>query len=198
MVSRGRLGSELRELVEQGAVELVTGFSTTALEVADGTVSVRDDDRRLTGFSTVVAATGFRPDLSLLSELRLELDLGLEAPRALGPLVDAAWHSCSTVPPHGHRELAHPEPELYVVGMKSYGRAPTFLVPTGNEHRDYPGWHMVWARAVVNTWFRRDRAQALLVLTVVGAGRCCSPRDERRRDRRSRPAPSSPRDITHG
>ena len=34
----------------------------------------------------------------------------------------------------GHRELAHPEePGFWTVGSKSYGRAPTFLVATGNE-----------------------------------------------------------------
>jgi hypothetical protein len=42
-------------------------------------------------------------------------------------------HSCGSVPPHGHRELAHPEPGFYTVGIKSYGRAPTFLLLTGYE-----------------------------------------------------------------
>jgi hypothetical protein len=70
----------------------------------------------------------------MLSELRLDLDPGLEAPRAIGPLVDPAFHSCGSVPPHGWRELAHEaEPGFFVVGMKSYGRAPTFLITTGNE-----------------------------------------------------------------
>lgn len=133
LVERGRLGSDLRDLVASGSVELVTGFSTTALEVDGDTVTVVGGDRRLEGLHAVVAATGFRPDLAMLSELRLDLDPGLEAPRALGPLVDPAWHSCGTVRPHGHRELAHPEPGFFVVGMKSYGRAPTFLMATGNE-----------------------------------------------------------------
>jgi hypothetical protein len=30
-------------------------------------------------------------------------------------------------------ELSHPEPGFFVVGMKSYGRAPTFLLRTGYE-----------------------------------------------------------------
>jgi len=37
------------------------------------------------------------------------------------------------VPPHGADELRHPEPGFYIVGMKSYGRAPTFLMLTGYE-----------------------------------------------------------------
>ncbi len=81
----------------------------------------------------MVAATGFRPDLAMLGELRLDLDPAVESPRALAPLIDPNVHSCGTVPPHGAVELSHPEPGFYVVGMKSYGRAPTFLMLTGYE-----------------------------------------------------------------
>ncbi|HSY87575.1 MAG TPA: flavoprotein, partial [Verrucomicrobiae bacterium] len=81
----------------------------------------------------IIAATGQRPDLSLTRELRLDLDPWLESTKALGPLIDPNEHSCGDVPPHGHRELAHPEPGFYTVGIKSYGRAPTFLLLTGYE-----------------------------------------------------------------
>jgi hypothetical protein len=37
------------------------------------------------------------------------------------------------VRPHGARELAHPEPDFFIIGSKSYGRAPTFLLATGYE-----------------------------------------------------------------
>ncbi|NMR19073.1 FAD-dependent oxidoreductase [Cellulomonas fimi] len=135
--ARGRLGTDLRGLVGSGAVELVTGFATTAIEVTGDTVAVvgttAAGERRIEGLHQVAAATGFRPDLSILSEVRLDLDPGLEAPRRLAPLIDPAFHSCGTVPPHGHRDLAQPDDGFYVVGMKSYGRAPTFLITTGNE-----------------------------------------------------------------
>jgi hypothetical protein len=81
----------------------------------------------------LVVSTGFRPDLSFLSELRLRLDPAIEAPVALAPLIDPNEHSCGTVRPHGARELAHDEPGFYLAGMKSYGRAPTFLMMTGYE-----------------------------------------------------------------
>ena len=135
--ARGQLGSDLRRLVDSGAVELVTGLAITALEVVGDTVTVvgtaAGRERRIAGLHAVAAATGFRPDLGLLSELQLDLSPALEAPARLAPLVDPQFHSCGTVPPHGHRDLAHPDEGLYVVGSKSYGRAPTFLVPTGNE-----------------------------------------------------------------
>ena len=49
-------------------------------------------------------------------------------------MIDPNFHSCGTVEPHGESvELAHPEKGFYIVGMKSYGRAPTFLLATGYE-----------------------------------------------------------------
>jgi hypothetical protein len=81
----------------------------------------------------IVVATGFRPDLSFLGELRVALDPAVEAPPALAPLIDPNLHSCGTVPPHGIEELTHPEPGFTIVGAKSYGRAPTFLMATGYE-----------------------------------------------------------------
>jgi thioredoxin reductase len=132
--ARGQLGTDLRALVDAGAVDLVSGFAVDGIRLHGDTVTViGTDGRRLDGIHNIAAATGFRPDLGLLRELRLDLDPGLEAPRALAPLIDPAYHSCGTVPPHGHRDLAHPEPGFYIVGMKSYGRAPTFLIATGNE-----------------------------------------------------------------
>jgi thioredoxin reductase len=137
---RGRLGSDLQDLVDSGALEYVTGFSTRELRIdeAAGTLTVVGDtasgQREVPGLHNVAAATGFRPDLDMVSELQLDLDPGLQSPRVLGPLVDPQAHSCGTVAPHGWRELAHEnEPGFFVVGMKSYGRAPTFLITTGNE-----------------------------------------------------------------
>jgi hypothetical protein len=133
LAARGQLGSRLRSLVESGAVELHTGFGIAALATADGAVTLTSTDGRTLEADVVVPATGFRPDLGILRELRLELDPGVEAPRGLGPLIDPEFHSCGTVEPHGARMLAHPEQDFYIVGMKSYGRAPTFLLATGYE-----------------------------------------------------------------
>jgi len=71
--------------------------------------------------------------LSITRELRLELDPRLESAKALGPLIDPDVHSCGAAPPHGHRELARPEPGFHTVGIKSYGRTPTFLLLAGYE-----------------------------------------------------------------
>lgn len=96
-------------------------------ERADG---ARADIHRI---DQVIAATGARPDLTLTRELRVRHDPWLESTDALAPLIDPNEHSCGTVRPHGHRELAHPEPRYCAVGAKSYGRAPNFLMATGYE-----------------------------------------------------------------
>src|SRR5215469_10447929 len=94
----------------------------------------RDGDLISLGpFDRIIVATGQRPDPTLTRELRLDLDPWLESPRKLGPAIDPNLHSCGTVPPHGYRELAHPEPAYFAVGSKSYGRAPTFLMATRYE-----------------------------------------------------------------
>ena len=133
--ARGALGRRAAAAVEAGRVRVVHGFRTAEVRIArdGGLVLLDEDGRALDPVDEVVALTGFRPDLSWLSELRLELDPTLQAPRQLAPLIDPNVHSCGTVYPHGVRELAHPEPGVYLVGMKSYGRAPTFLAMTGYE-----------------------------------------------------------------
>ncbi|WP_285247125.1 FAD-dependent oxidoreductase [Pseudarthrobacter sp. efr-133-R2A-89] len=131
--ARGQLGTRLRTAVDTGAVQLLTDFHTASLETRGKTLTVHAADGRSVTVDRVIPATGFRPDLSILSELRLDLDPAVEAPKALGPLIDPDFHSCGTVPAHGARILAQPEKDFYLAGMKSYGRAPTFLMATGYE-----------------------------------------------------------------
>jgi thioredoxin reductase len=130
--ARGALGQAVRRRLDDGAIELVTGFQTEGVGRDGKRLVVVDGQRRL-AVDEVIAATGYRPDLALLGELRLDLDDRVEAPRALAPLIDPNLHSCGSVPPHGVDELSHPDAGVYVVGMKSYGRAPTFLLRTGYE-----------------------------------------------------------------
>jgi glycine/D-amino acid oxidase-like deaminating enzyme len=133
--ARGALGKRAQAAVERGPVQVVTAFRTTEVaDDADGRVAiVGSDGRRIEGVDEVVVVTGFRPDLGWLSEVRLDLDPVLSAPTKLAPLIDPNIHSCGTVYPHGVAELAQPEQGLYLAGMKSYGRAPSFLAMTGFE-----------------------------------------------------------------
>lgn len=136
--ARGALGSRVKQAVQAGIITLVRSFTITKFGVptpASGPVEVTgttpDGVRGIA--ADVVAATGFRPDLDMLREVRLEVDASTEAPVKLVPMIDPNFHSCGTVPPHGEREIAHPEQDFYIAGGKSYGRAPTFLMATGYE-----------------------------------------------------------------
>lgn len=133
---RGALGMAAKQAMRDGRLNMLAPFAVDRICLAaDGLVV----EARLAGrayeiaVDRIVVATGFRPNLAFLSELRVALDPVVEAPPALAPLIDPNFHSCGTVPPHGVEQLAHPEPGFFIVGAKSYGRAPTFLMATGYE-----------------------------------------------------------------
>jgi hypothetical protein len=130
---RGRLGQRIAALLERGALQAATGFELERLEDTAAGIVAHGAGRSLPPVDEIIGATGFRPQLDWLSEVRLGLDPGTQAPLALAPLIDPNLHSCGSVRPHGAEELRHPDPNLYIVGMKSYGRAPTFLLLTGYE-----------------------------------------------------------------
>jgi thioredoxin reductase len=185
--ARGALGEQARRAVEAGHISTITGFRTAAvIEQAGEQVMVESiDGRRLGPVDEIVVLTGFRPDLSFLSEVRLDLDAVLQAPRALAPMIDPNVHSCGTVYPHGARELAQPEPGVFLVGMKSYGRAPTFLALTGYEQIRSV------AAAIAGDREAAERVELVLPetgvcsggglidesVTVPAGGGCCGPAD---------------------
>lgn len=170
---RGQLGLRSLALLEHGQARLVTGVEIYALKGTEEGVVIVGEEERIGPVDEIIATTGFRPDLSFLREIRLSLDPGLESPAALAPLIDPNIHSCGTVPPHGVDELAHPEPNLFVVGMKSYGRAPTFLMLTGYEQvRSI-------VAALTGDWESARRVELVLPETGVCStdlgGSCCTP-----------------------
>jgi pyridine nucleotide-disulfide oxidoreductase len=135
--ARGQLGAALRALIDSGALSMIDRFRIESLREVDGRLEIAGrrggEPFAIRGVDSIVAATGQRPDLATDRELRLAIDPALECVEALGPLIDPNVHSCGSVRPHGARELAHPEPDFYIIGSKSYGRAPTFLLATGYE-----------------------------------------------------------------
>ena len=136
LAARGELGAAFAALVAAGRIQVESGFRVAHL-AADGPRLTVGTGTGCCGRQVVVdeliVATGFRPELDFVRELRIQLDAAIECPVALAPLIDPNEHSCGTVRPHGARELAQAEPGFYFAGMKSYGRAPTFLMLTGYE-----------------------------------------------------------------
>ncbi len=135
--ARGALGSQGRTLVESGAVDVVPSFRLAAIaRTPSGGLRIEGEHAGKHAVflaDRMIVATGFRPDLAILREVRLALDPWLESVAGIGALIDPNLHSCGTVRPHGAIELAHPEPGFFMAGIKSYGRAPTFLLATGHE-----------------------------------------------------------------
>ena len=136
LAARGELRATFAALVAAGNIRVEPAFHTTHLSVENGHLRIATGsaccERNIIADELIVA-TGFRPDLAFVRELRIRLDPAIECPIALAPLIDPNEHSCGTVRPHGARELAQDESGFYFAGIKSYGRAPTFLMITGYE-----------------------------------------------------------------
>ncbi|MEZ4885809.1 MAG: NAD(P)-binding domain-containing protein [Chitinophagales bacterium] len=135
--ARGAIGQKLERLLQEEKLHLHTGFHLHQIEANKGKLNViglqQDEMTVIEGVDEIIACTGSRPDFSFLREIRLDIHPAVESVPALADLIDPNVHSCGTVPPHGAVELQQPEKDFYVVGMKSYGRAPTFLMATGYE-----------------------------------------------------------------
>lgn len=158
---RGRLGLRIARLVKEGAIVVHTSAHIDRIGHADTGWVAWSDTTPLPPVDELIGVTGFRPDLSILSEVRLEVDAGTQAPLVLAPLIDPNLHSCGSVRPHGAVELRHPDANLYVVGMKSYGRAPTFLLLTGYEQVRSV------AAAIAGDWEAARRVELVLPETGV-------------------------------
>ncbi|WP_404826667.1 NAD(P)-binding domain-containing protein [Peribacillus frigoritolerans] len=137
LAARGELGIRIQQLVESGRINILTPYHINGVYSTNDKITVvgelDGEEFTLNELDEIVVSTGFRPDTSFLNEIRINLDSAVESIEALAPLIDPNIHSCGTVRPHGEKELRHPEKNFYIVGMKSYGRAPTFLLATGYE-----------------------------------------------------------------
>jgi thioredoxin reductase len=135
--ARGALGIKIEHLVNNDRVNVYTPFQVQEIRKHNGQLILighqHDELQALPGIDEIISNTGSRPDFSFLREIRLRIDSSLESSAAIAELIDPNIHSCGTVRPHGERELRHDDEGFYIVGSKSYGRAPTFLMATGYE-----------------------------------------------------------------
>ncbi|MDR6225134.1 NAD(P)-binding domain-containing protein [Desmospora profundinema] len=135
--ARGALGKHIRQLVEEERIQVHAGFRIESIRQSESTLTLSGNTNGqltyLDHIDEIVVNTGARPDFSFLRELRYESNTSIESVPDLAELIDPNIHSCGTVRPHGEAELRQPEKDFYIVGSKSYGRAPTFLMATGYE-----------------------------------------------------------------
>lgn len=135
--ARGALGIKIEQLINKDRVNVYTPFQIQQIINKDDKLTLigfQDEVKfALPGIDEIISNTGSRPDFSFLREVRLSIDPSLESVAEIAELIDPNIHSCGTVRPHGEKDLRHPDKDFYIVGSKSYGRAPTFLMATGYE-----------------------------------------------------------------
>ncbi|MGG3572258.1 NAD(P)-binding domain-containing protein [Bacillus gobiensis] len=134
LAARGALGSKTHQIVDNGLVTVFTGFNVEEIIELDGVFTIESSKGvSVSEIDEIIVNTGARPNFTFLKELRIDVDPIVESTTKLAPLIDPNLHSCGTVRPHGEKELRQPEQNFYITGVKSYGRAPTFLMATGYE-----------------------------------------------------------------
>jgi thioredoxin reductase len=111
---------------------LPSGMIEATLREAGG------EERRVEA-DRVLALVGYRPDLNVFRELQVHLCYASEGPMALAAAVLAAQardpgddSGCLGQVSHGPETLKNPEPNFFILGAKSYGRNPKFLLRLGH------------------------------------------------------------------
>lgn len=165
---RGALGLRIEELVNSGKLNVFTPFHIVKLSIERSKIQIEgkinEQIKHILEIDEIISNTGSRPNLDFIREIRIDLDASLESVYDLAELIDPNSHSCGTVRPHGERELKQPEKDFYILGSKSYGRAPTFLMATGYEQ----------ARSVVAYLDGDYQAAAKVELDLLETGVCGS------------------------
>ncbi|HEY2954860.1 MAG TPA: flavoprotein [Candidatus Eisenbacteria bacterium] len=139
LVERRALYRRSRELARGGdpAIAHVGGAVVEGFEFNSATHRYRatlriGEQMRVEEVDEVLVNAGFGPDDSVYRELQVHECYASRAPMKLATaLLGAAAGDCLTTPAFGVEVLANPEPRLYILGHKSYGRSPNFLLETG-------------------------------------------------------------------
>ena len=140
---RAALSAEANRWVEDGErIDYFPGKSVeavyrneekTTFEVVLGGSSAEEDVTQIT-CDFILSHTGFRPDCTLFEELQVQLCHVTEGPiRLAAHLLEASGSDCLNQKMPTTDLLQTSEPDFYIVGIKSYGRDPNFLLSNGLE-----------------------------------------------------------------
>lgn len=119
------------------AVSHVGGARVEGLEFNSATHRYRvtlmvGETPRIEEVERIIVNTGFGPDDSLYRELQVHECYASRGPMKLSAALQSSGSSdCLTTPAFGADLLANPEPGFFILGHKSYGRNPNFLLETG-------------------------------------------------------------------
>ena len=110
----------------------VEGFEFNAATHRYRVTLMIGEQPRVEEVERVIVNTGFGPDDSLYRELQVHECYASRGPMRLSAaLLDSGATDCLDRPAFGADVLANPEPDFYILGHKSYGRRPDFLLETG-------------------------------------------------------------------
>jgi thioredoxin reductase len=137
LTERKALVTTANRLVSGGAVQFIENAVVERVASTPVTceVTLQTSTRRIPiQVDHVIAATGFRPDLSLMRELQVQTCWATEGSYKLAALLlGKSGGDCLEAPVAGAETLSHPEPGYYTLGIKSYGRRSDFLIRTGHD-----------------------------------------------------------------
>ncbi len=142
LADRQALVEESERLRQGGnpAVDVRTGVAVERLAERDGRVvaTLRGPERSdEVEVDHIVALTGFVPDASLYRQLQVHECYATGAPITLSAaLLGAAGGDCLTQESHGVDVLRSPEPNFFILGIKSYGSVNSFLLKIGYQQVD--------------------------------------------------------------
>ncbi len=132
--------AERLRMGENPAVEVRTGVAVEQLAEREGRVvaMLRGADRTdEVEVDHIVALTGFVPDASLYRQLQVHECYATGAPITLSAaLLGADAGDCLDQESHGVDVLRSPEPNFFILGVKSYGRVSSFLLKVGYQQVD--------------------------------------------------------------
>jgi thioredoxin reductase len=136
---RARLENRCNALA-RGEDPRVSYLRDAAIEAIDGRgeqfrISLRSAERtREVEVDRILAHVGYRPDHEIHRELQVHPCYATEGSMKLAAaLLADGGGDCLAQTSKGPDTLRHPEPDFYILGAKSYGRHPNFLIRLGLE-----------------------------------------------------------------
>jgi len=134
---RAMITKNANEAISHPKIDFLTGATAQSLnyneplDSFDVAVKVGDKPETIT-VDRIIANVGYGPDNSLYRELQVHECYATRGPMNLAAeLLNSSSTDCLEQESPGTESLKNPEPDFYIIGNKSYGRNPTFLLKSG-------------------------------------------------------------------
>lgn len=140
LVERTRIIEKAAIAAKDESVQQISGANIQSVEKAsNGSYAITYSNNGNGEVETIVvdavlACIGHSPDNSIYRELQIHECYASRGPMSLAAaLLGDSSADCLTQSSKGPEVLKNPEPGFFIVGMKSYGTSPNFLLRIGHE-----------------------------------------------------------------